>query len=111
MLKKVLILAIALAFGSATRAYLHEDERMKHIGSNLVKSIIYSGWCNDAKTLLIVGSDFDNNDEIDSCTFIKNLHGTLHVGEAPLIDGQCECILPGQGSHGQGLDLISEPVF
>ena len=94
MMNKLLILIIVLALGPATRAYLHEGELMKHIGANLVKSIIYSAWCNDAQTLLIVGSDYDNNGEIDSCTYLKNAHGTIHVGNAPLIDGHCECLYP-----------------
>lgn len=94
IMNKLLLLIIILVLGSATRAYVHEDELMKHIGASLVKSIIYSAWCNDAQTLLIVGSDYDNNGEIDSCTYLKNAHGTIHVGDAPLINGQCECILP-----------------
>jgi hypothetical protein len=68
---------------------------MRHIGSNLVKSIVSSAWCNEAQTLLIVGSDYDNNGEIDACTYLKNAHGTIHVGDAPLIDGHCECLFPG----------------
>ena len=94
-MNKFYILIIALAIESATGAYAHEDEFMKHIGSNLVRGIVYSAWCNDAQTLLIVGSDYDNDGEIDACTYLKNIHGTLHVGDAPLIEGQCECVFPG----------------
>jgi hypothetical protein len=94
MINKIFILTTVLVLGSATTAYSHEDELMSHIGSNTVKSITYSAWCNDAETLLIVGSDFDNDGEIDSCFFIKNAHGSIHVGDAPQIYGKCECILP-----------------
>jgi hypothetical protein len=93
-MNKLLLLITALVFVSATRAYSHEDELMQHIGANLIKSIVYSAWCNNAETLLIVGSDYDNNGEIDACTYLKNAHGTIHVGDAPLIDGHCECIFP-----------------
>lgn len=95
-MNKLVILIIALVVGSAPGAYPHEDEIMQHIGSNLVQSIVYSAWCNDAQTLLIVGSDYDNDGELDACTYLKNAHGTIHVGNAPLIEGHCECVLPGR---------------
>ena len=95
-MNRLYIIIIALAIGSATGATAHEDEFMKHIGSTLVRSIVTSAWCNEARTLLIVGSDYDNNGELDACTYLKNVHGTVHVGDAPLIDGHCECLFPGR---------------
>ena len=94
-MNKLFILIIILVIGSATGAYGHEDELMRHIGSDLVKSIVSSAWCNEAQTLLIVGSDYDNDGELDACSYLKNAHGNIHVGNAPLIEGQCECVPPG----------------
>ena len=93
-MNKLVILIIVVVIGTATRAYAHEDELMRHIGSNLVKCIVSSAWCNEAQTLLIVGSDYDNDGELDACSYLKNAHGEIHVGDAPLIDGQCKCISP-----------------
>jgi hypothetical protein len=92
MIAKTLILITVLVLGSASTAYLHEDELMSHMGANMIKSIIYAEWCNDAETLLIVGSDYDNDGRIDVCHFIKNARDAIHVGDAPLIYGKCECI-------------------